>query len=237
MIYLGAHLGPGKILQTEIDPSVTDESDPTSRDPALDMYDAVNGFREPPQASSYSDDFLTRYRAAQAARVARIDAIARAYIAEQRSYRERREMRARFVQIHRVDASPASTDLSLYPSQRTYGSLMSIRPDFTNYSEPGTKVLTPRAWLSSWSGLSSRAALLESLPKVTIPTLVTNYAGDNAIYPVYSDTIFEHSPAQDKTRAQFEGDHFGLLPNGTRSSEKGSAKAVILQWLRTRFPG
>jgi hypothetical protein len=256
MIYLGAHLGPGKILQTEIDPSVTDEGDSLSCDPALDMYDAANGFREPPEISTYAEDFLLRYRAAQTARVARIDAIAKEYVAEQRSFREiaggnefagwaparqrfirRSAMRGRYMQIHRVDASPASTDLTLYPSQRTYGSLMSVRPDLTNYAEPGTKVLTPRAWLSSWSGLSSRAALLDNLPKVTIPTLVSNYAGDNAIYPVYSDTIYERSPAQDKTRAQFAGDHFGLSKAGTRNREAGSAPAVILEWLQSRFPG
>ena len=255
MIYLGAHLGPGKILETEIDPSVTDEGDALSCDPALDMYRAANGFREPPQTSSYSTAFIARYRTGQAARVARIDAIAREYIAEQRSFRgiagdgrfagwepetqrfvQRRALRGRFLHVHRIDASPGSTDLTVHPSQRGYGSLMSVRPDLTNYGEAGTKILTPRAWLSSWSGLSSRASVLDSLPKVTIPTLVSNYSGDNAIYPVYADMIYERSVAADKSRAQFEGDHFGLMPDGMRKRDAGSAAAVILEWLQRRFP-
>ena len=247
MIFLGAHLGAGKILQTEVDPSVTDESDPLSCDPALDMYDPSNGFREPPEASSYSADFVTRYRAAQAARVARIDAIARNHIRTQRTFRElanagdglairRRAMFGPYMHVYRLDANPGSTDPTISPSQRTYGSLMSVRPDLSNYAEPGTKVITPRAWLSSWSGLSSRAAVLDNLPKVTVPTLVANYSGDNAIYPASSDTIYEQSPASDKSRAQFDGDHFGLTPAFERKpiGPKSSA-TLILAWLREHF--
>jgi esterase/lipase len=78
--------------------------------------------------------------------------------------------------------------------------------------------------------------VLDNLPKVTIPTLVANYAGDNAIYPVYADTIYERCPANDKSRAQFDGDHFGLSPAGTRNHGEGSAATVILEWLQNRFP-
>ena len=42
--------------------------------PWLDMFDPANGYRKPPEVSHYSADFLTRYRAAQAARCRRIDA-------------------------------------------------------------------------------------------------------------------------------------------------------------------
>jgi hypothetical protein len=256
MIYLGAHLGPGKILQTELDASVTDENDPLSCDPDLDMYDPANGFREPPETSSYPDGFLARYRAAQEARVARIDAIARELISLQRSFREiaggsefddlpleaqssirRRAMLGRTMFVHRVEASPSFTDPTLNASPRTYGSLMSTRPDLTNYAEPGTKILTPRAWLSSWSGLSSRAAVLENLPKISVPTLVMNYTGDNAIYPANAKTIFEQSPAADKQRAELTGDHFGMLPGGARAAGAGSAGAAMAGWLRARFPG
>jgi hypothetical protein len=226
MIFLGAHLGPGKILQTEIDPSVIDEDDPRSRDPALDMYDPRNGFREPPATSSYAPDFLTRYRAGQEARVRRIDAIARNALGEE----------GRVLHVAHVDASPGSTDPAVYPSARSYGSLMSVRPDLSNDAPPGTKNLSPRAWLSSWSGPSSRASLLDSLPSITIPTLVANYAGDNAIYPVYAERIYEASPAADKSRLQFDGDHFGLGPEMKRSPGPGAGPSALAAWLRERFP-
>jgi hypothetical protein len=255
IIFLGAHLGAGKILQTEIDPSVLDERDPHSCDPDLDMYSSANGFREPPQLSSYCQEFLSRYRTAQRARVARIDAIARGYIAEQRYFQQlvgepafatlpiekkrllqRHGVASGTLNIHRIDANPATVDLSLNPSTRSYGSLMSTRPDISNYSDAATKILTPRAWLSSWSALSSRASVLDNLPKVEVPTLVLSYSGDNAIHPHNSEAIFEQSPAPDKQKAEVEADHFGLAPSSTPDSTgRRAAAKVMLDWLRNRF--
>lgn len=256
LILLGAHLGAGKILQTELDPSVIDEGDPPSCDPDLDMYNPANGFLEPPQPSSYSPAFLDRYRATQQARVARIDAIARGIIAEQRHFQQllgdpafkarpvdatrqlqRHAVAGRYLTIHRTDANPAITDLSLDPSTRSYGSLMSTRPDLSNYADAATKVLSPRAWLSSWSALSSRASVLDNLPKVEIPTLVLNYTGDNAIHPSNSRIIYDRSPAKDKQKAEVEGDHFGLARGAVpESSGRRAAAAIMLSWLRNRFP-
>jgi hypothetical protein len=257
VIFLSAHLGAGEALQNGIDPSVIDESDPLSCDPELDMYNIKNGFNQPPQPVKYSEEFLAQYRVAQKFRVARLDAIAWAFIHERRhsesrlntpvfdkfdyngqAFVMRRAAKWRLMQIHRLDADPASVDLSLAPSDRSYGSLMSIRPDIANYSMMGTKLLSPQAWLSSWSARYSRASLLDNLPKVTLPSLILGYTGDNSIAPGVAELIYRGSPAADKEIAVVAGDHFGLpVPSRPNQGGRDAALKTIIRWLRQRFPG
>ncbi len=258
MIIIAAHLGEGKFMQTAIDPSVTDEDDPLSCDPSLDMYNPANGFREPPEPSKYSEEFIQRYRTAQTARVARIDAIAKRYIEEQHYFQEllrqddfdslplekrtfisRRALVGRYMEIHRTEANLAYTDPSINPSARDYGSLWSPRPDLFNYLEAGfAKYQTPRAWLSNWSGLSAFASVLDNVPKVTIPTLIINHTGDHVIYPADSEVIYQTSPATDKQLHQVDADHFGYsLPSKPNEGGRAASLKVITEWLGERFPG
>jgi hypothetical protein len=257
LIMLAAHLGEGKYLEKAIDPAVADENDPVSCEPSLDMYNPDNGFREPPEPSRYSKEFLDRYRAAQTARVARLDAIARRLIEEQRHFQElarqpefeqhplarrsfvwRRAALGAYMLIHRTEANPAFTDPSINPSSREYGSIISPRPDVFNYSEAGfAKYMTPRGWLSTWSGLSSRASVLDNIPKVKAPTLVVNYTGDHSIYPADSEATLARSGASDKKLVNIDADHFGfpLASRPNQGGRAGAAKAIV-EWLRERFP-
>jgi hypothetical protein len=256
LVQLATHLGQGKLMLSIIDPSLVDESDPLSIDPSLDMYDAANGFRPLPETSKYSGEFLARYSAAQSARVARIDAIARAHVAEWNHWLrklgakdveslplaevqriERRAFVGRYLAIHRTEANPAYTDLSLFPSERAIGSFFSPRPDVFNYLESGFgKYQTPRAWLSTWSGHSSRASTLDCLPKLALPTLVVAYLGDNAVFSNHTDAIYERSPAKDKQIHRVSGDHLGYGPSGMRDrSGQSAALDVIVPWIKERF--
>jgi pimeloyl-ACP methyl ester carboxylesterase len=258
MMFVSAHHGAGKMMQNELDPSLVDEADPLSCDPSLDMYNPDNGFREPPEPSHYSEAFLIRYRAAQAARVARIDAIARSQIAEQRRFQamtradgfdhrplaertfiSRRAMAGRFLQIFRNDANPSMLDLSIEPSDRSLGTIVSLRPDLSNYGDNAmARILTPRAWLSLWSGLSSRAVVFDNLPRVVVPTLIVCFTGDNAILPNTGRAMFDQSPAADKQLHHVKADHFGFsLPAHPHSGGRKEAGAVVAAWLRDRFPG
>jgi len=242
MIYLAAHPGEGHYLLHAIDPSVTDEADPLSCDPALDMFDPANGFAEPPAESRYEPEFLARYRAAQRDRVARIDAAAREVVAQRRQARarwkesgDRADRRAsiatRFLAIYRTDADPRFTDLSLDPSTRTYGSIWGVRPDWINYGAVGfSRVMSPEGWLSSWSGLSAFAEIAHTGPGMTLPCLHVSYSGDNVVFPSDSDLICNSLGTTDLIRHVVDADHYGF------PAETGRDQAVarIAAWLRER---
>ncbi len=126
-VFVAPHPGQGLLLMGCIDPSVTDERDPLSVDPALDALDPRNGFAEPPHSSRYSAVFLDRYRDAQKARVARLDAVARDLIAARMDARKtlkeggadeglrRRAAHTPIMTVWRTDADPRCFDLSLDP--------------------------------------------------------------------------------------------------------------------------
>ena len=239
MIYLAAHPGEGHFLLHAIDPSVIDERDPLSCEPALDPYEAANGFAPPPKQTHYAPAFLAGYREAQRARVARIDAVARQRLARKRAARYRAaqggdatDQRAAFATdfmfVYRTDADPRAVDLSLDPSERDFGSLWGRRPDIINYGAVGFgRVVSPEAWLSTWSGLSSQAEIASTGAGMTLPTLLISYTGDNAIFPSDTDEIAQAIGAKDVTRHELPGDHYGF-PAG---SGRDPAVEEVVAWL------
>jgi hypothetical protein len=222
MVYLAGHPGEGHFLLYAIDPSVTDEDDPVSCDPALDLYDPANGFVEPPDEPRYDPEFLTRYRAAQRARVERIDAAARAAVARRREARRRwAETRdptdrrisiaTEFLRVYRTDADPRGVDRSLDPSARAYGSLWGTRPDWINYGAVGFgRVVSPEAWLSTWSGLSSRAEIRDTGSRMTLPSLLVSYTGDNCVFPSDDELIASSLGTDSLARVRVPADHYGF---------------------------
>jgi pimeloyl-ACP methyl ester carboxylesterase len=257
-IALAAHPGQGMVLMSCLDAAVVDESDPLASDPALDMYDERNGFKTPPAESRYAKDFIERYRAAQRARCARIDAVARRHIAEagyaraathapgfvassadRRNHVARRAMAPRYMIVYRTQANLSYLDLSIDPSERAVGSIISPRPDLANYSPFGLgRIVTPDAWLSTWSGLSSHAKMASNLPKMTVPTLVVGANGDQDIFNSDVRGEFEASGASDKTIAFIEGaDHF-MRAGGVKAhlgDPRPRLMKVLTDWTRDRF--
>jgi pimeloyl-ACP methyl ester carboxylesterase len=258
LILLAAHPGQGVVLMGTLDAAVVDEADPFTTDPALDLYDERNGFRVPPASSKYDPAWLARYRAAQRARAERIDAVARRHIEEAaharmlarepgfgakppafRNSMSRRMMAPRMMVVYRTQANPNYTDLSLDPSERLVGSILGGRPDLANYHVFGLgRVMTPDAWLSTWSGLSSYARLDRNLPKVTLPTLIVGALGDQDIFVSDVRTEYEQSGAADKQIKFIEGaDHF-MRAAGTKShlgDPRPRLMKLLTEWARARF--
>lgn len=256
LILLAAHLGEGVFGMDSLDPSLTDEDDPLSCDPSLDMFNPENGYRQPPESSSYSQEFLDRYRTAQRARCARLDAIAHADIASRRLYREQMELPgfaelpvrerldmsrkanvSKYMTIARMEANPAFTDLSLHPSLRPVGSLRGPDPHIVNYQLQGfASVMTPEGWLSTWSGLSSRAAVLENIRHVSKPLLVVSYLADAGIYPDQARAVVAVAASADKALLEFEAGHYGHGLNGAPEQTIAQVGAAVVAWLQDRFP-
>jgi pimeloyl-ACP methyl ester carboxylesterase len=258
LILLAAHPGQGKVLMGSLDASVADENNPFATDPALDPYDERNGFKVPPAETRYDPQWLAHYRAGQRARVARIDAIARGYIAEAQNARaaskasdfakappehrtsiQRRMMAPRIMVVYRTLANPNYFDLSLEPSERVVGSIFAARPELFNYHAFGLgHVVTPDAWLSTWSGLSSYANLERNLPKVQVPTLVVGANADQDIFISDVRTEFDLSGAKDKKIEFIEGaDHF-MRAGGTKGDlgdPRPRLMKILTAWTAERF--
>lgn len=264
LVTLNAAEGEGHHIAHRLDPSVTDESDPFSYDPSLDMYNPDNGFRLPPEVSKYSPEFLERYRRAQEERAKRLVEIARGYIREQNFYRdlmkspefkklplkerlmiERRAQFERPITVYRQYADPRYYDLSLDPSDRILGHYTAPlvdgvrRSDLHNWaSDDRLRSISPRAFLSTES-IASNARLWDNLGKISVPVLVINSSADTGIHASEAKKTFESVASKDKERVWIVGGEHSLQPAGPKAG-KGDQREqcinAIVNWAKKRWP-
>ena len=248
MILVSPHPGQGMVLMNCIDPSVDDEADPLSIAPALDFLHPDNGYRPAPDGARYEPAFVARFRTAQRERVARLDAAARDLIDRRLAARKRAKAEGdradRILGAHtsamtiwRTDADLRCWDPTLDPSDRPIGSIWSNDPYATNFGVVGfARFCTPEAWLSTWSGLSSRANMYDTARSIDQPLLLIEYTGDQVVFPADVERIFQAVPSNDRTRHSFKGDHHGQpLEAGAEPGRTGAGRA-IRDWLGERFP-
>ena len=249
-IGIAAHPGEGVFMLQVIDPSVVDEADPMAVDPSLDMYNPDNGWRPWPEPCSYDRAWLARYRAAQRARIARLDAAAKSSIddarrAHQRAkeldraaapaewrYWRQRAVHTRYLIIYRTLADPAYLDLSIDPDERPMGSLFAFPdPLDANYGRGGlARTMTARGWLSTWSGLSSHAKLADTMPHVRVPTLIVHPTADTEIRVPQAEAIRDAAGSDDVTYHPMKGAPHYL------EGHRREAMDVCVEWLRARYP-
>lgn len=244
-ILVSPHPGQGKLLMSGIDPSVVDEDDPMQTDPSLDPFSKDNGFDVETGKGRYAPEFIERYRAAQIKRVARIDARAKAMLRAKHEARQqlkagvpsdedrRLAAHAPIFEVWRTDADLRSWDISLDPSDRKTGSLWGKDPFVSNWGSVGFgRVVTPESWLSTWSGLSSNAALDKTLGTLHQPTLLLEYTGDQCTFPADIRAIYDQIPAQQKRHVRVRGNHHGMALSRDEEPGQRVAGRQIVEWLR-----
>jgi ribosome modulation factor len=96
------------------------------------------------------------------------------------------------------------------------------------------RLTTPEAWLSTWSGLTSRADFAGCAPGVTIPTLFIELTGDQAAFPADTRAMIGALGADDLTTATVRGLHFGGAIAAGEPTGNELAAAEIVAWLGQR---
>jgi pimeloyl-ACP methyl ester carboxylesterase len=223
IITSGAHLGRHRSLAERIDPSVIDENDAFATDPDLDMFNLKNG---PP----YSNEFLSRYRNAQAARVERITTWAAAKLEElkKRNHAVTRDLP--FI-VWRTEADPLYLDLSIEPNLRTRGNNRGDDAFALNYAPKAQGRFTSlRSWLSQWGSSTSNADTVRHIARISVPLLITQGTADRS--PMSrAKRIFEAAGTKDKAIYWAEG-----ATHYYRGQKEILLKTCqhIFDWLRAR---
>jgi len=259
IVILNANEGEALHLTHHLDPSIIDESDPLSVDPALDMFNPANGFRMPPESSRYSPEFTKKFRDAQWARAERLTERARGYIRERKFYRsllkqpgfeklpleqrleiERRAEHLPIMVLYRSEADLDYTDQITRPTDRAYGSNRSDRPDVFNLEpEARTRSIRPDVFLSTMSGPASRARLHENIKKVTVPTLVLVGTADRGTYVWEQEKTYESAGTKDKSIVKIEGADHAWSPSGPKAGDGKQRERMLdalFAWVGKRFP-
>lgn len=216
-VSLAAHPGRATVFTEWLDPSVTDENDPLSRDPDLDMYDPKN-------APPYSEEFIARYRQAQIDRNERITLWAEAELARIGAGRPHSSTTLtgeeafgvpstdgifdRFFSVPRQFADLRFLDLAIDPSKRPVGCYMGD-PLEANYSNYGlAPVTSAREWLAMWSLSRTQVRSEDQLPRITQPAIVISASHDQGCFPSHAQAIFDALGSQDKQLLFLDGMHY-----------------------------
>lgn len=220
IMLLAAHISRHGTLTEWLDASILDESDPTDRDPELDLYNPDN-----PNQPPYTPQFLERYRAAQIARNRRITAWVKDKLAELRSA-GRPDDEFAFV-VHGTMADPRWLDPTVDPNDRAPGSCYLGDPQVVNMSPVGlARFCTLRSWLSQWSYDDANGDAVKAGPDIAVPTLVVGNLADDACTPSHTRRLFEAIDHPDKEMHEIAGaNHYYLGPTNVRRCGRRSASA------------
>ena len=249
-IGMAAHPGEGVFMLQVIDPSVADETDPFSTVPELDMYHPDNGWRPWPEPCEYDPAWVERYRAAQVARVARIDAIAKASIAEAADARRPPARRRQGGRPGRLARAAPARGVHEVPHHLPHAGRPRVprSVDRPRRAADGVAVRLPRSVRRELRprrsgphddhsrlaqhvvGSESHAKLADTMPQVTVPTILVHPTADTEIRVWQAKEIVANAGAADTTYVEMKGAPHYL------EGHRPEALAIVADWLAKRFP-
>ena len=237
IILVDAHPGISVNLLRSLNTAVLDERDPKKLDPALDPFNAANGYKD--GAPTYSDAFKRRYFKAQADRMNRLidEALAKrkAMASGSAPYPDDDGMMVtRFEGARLMEIDPTIHHSTVQPRRmlKNDGTIVtqvveSVRRAARGYERRnasfngGARMMTVRTFLSA-NAIRAKDSLDEidwcssnnstdcALPKITIPTLVTAMGAHYFIRD--SEIHFEVSGSRDKEFIVIEGATHNIDP-------------------------
>ena len=198
LVLFGHHLGRSQTMRNVLDAAIIDEKDPLKRDPELDVFDHQNrqGLDE-----TFSEEFIMRVRAAQAARMQRITN----WVQERLAVLEK---------VHGPGADEAfivhgtNADPFMFAETSDFkGDADKIRE--MNESANGLGRFTSlRSWLSQWASGISQADGPSDVARTTLPVLSVVQAGDHRAHPDYLRQWEEALGSRFEGHHMFDATHY-----------------------------
>ena len=223
IMLLAAHISRHGTLTEWLDASILDESDPSRRDPELDLYNPDN-----PNQPPYTPEFLRRYRQAQIDRNRRITKWVKEKLAELED-QGRTDEEFCFV-VHGTMADPRWLDPTVDPNDREPDSCYLGDPRVVNNSPIGlARFCSLRSWLSQWSYDDARGDGVACGRDITVPTLVIGNLADDACTPSHTRRLFEAIGHPDKAMHEITGaNHYYSGPDQRETLKE--AVSIISDW-------
>jgi alpha-beta hydrolase superfamily lysophospholipase len=97
--------------------------------------------------------------------------------------------------------------------------------------------MTPRAWLSTWSGTASHADLPATIRHVRTPSLIVYPEGDTDILPSEQRVIFDACTAEDKTLVPLpHADHYLYAAGDSDLADpRERVLDILVPWIKERL--
>lgn len=226
IVFIAAHLSRAETLTEWLDPSVTDELRPDTRDLALDIYDP-----RCPDKPPFSAAFVARFRAAQQARNRRITD----WALDTLDFLKRKddgEMERGFV-VHRTMCDVRWIDPTVDPNGRKPNWCYLGEPRIVNVAPAGlARFSTLRSFLSQWSFERSNAKGPQNAARITgVPVLQIVNGADDAVPATHNPAIRAALATKDKEYREIEGaTHYYL----SQPRQLGECIATVIDWSRRK---